>query len=130
MTKKTTARDLISISKVSTLLTGNPFKLRYDRDMGADKERVNKLLDSVDSWIADANKPEVKIDLSEKKIDLSEKKVVAEKEVKSKKIKSGDYSRIIHEPFDPKTNCLNCKYEFFTDSYRIVEKCDKHKPKI
>jgi hypothetical protein len=129
--KKITSRDIISISKISILLTGDAFKLRYDRNMGVHTENVNKLLKSVDSWIdkiEPVNKFEEK---TEDNVVLQcAQSVVSKKFVAPNNIKLGNYSKIILEPFDPTKNCPNCKYEIFKNSYRVEEKCLIHQPKI
>ena len=48
---KISARDLISVSKVSFLLTGNSNTLRWDRSFGKYDVAVNALLSAVHEWI-------------------------------------------------------------------------------
>jgi hypothetical protein len=45
------AKDLICISRVSLLLTGNEFTLRWDRGFGKYKVSVERLLVEVQNWI-------------------------------------------------------------------------------
>ncbi len=54
---KILAKDLISINRVSLLLTGNEFTLRWDRGFGKHKSSVERLLSEVQDWIdSDKNK--------------------------------------------------------------------------
>lgn len=48
---KILAQDLIKISEVSTLLTGDRFKLRLDRGFGTHEASVNRLFSVVQDWI-------------------------------------------------------------------------------
>ncbi len=48
---KILAKDLISINRVSMLLTGNEFTLRWDRGFGKYKASVERLLVEVQDWI-------------------------------------------------------------------------------
>lgn len=48
---KILAKDLISINRVSLLLTGNEFTLRWDRGFGKYKASVDRLLFEVQDWI-------------------------------------------------------------------------------
>ena len=48
---KILAQDLIKISEVSTLLTGDRFKLRLDRSFGKHEASVNRLFSAVQDWI-------------------------------------------------------------------------------
>ena len=48
---KILAQDLIKISEVSTLLTGDRFKLRLDRGFGQYEASVNRLFSAVQDWI-------------------------------------------------------------------------------
>jgi len=48
---KILAWDLIKISEVSTLLTGDRFKLRLDRGFGSHEASVNRLFSAVQEWI-------------------------------------------------------------------------------
>lgn len=71
---KILAKDLISINRVSLLLTGNEFTLRWDRGFGKYKSSVDRLLIEVQDWID-----------SDKSTDLSsQKEIVDDKEYRGK----------------------------------------------
>lgn len=65
---KILAKDLININRVSLLLTGNEFTLRWDRGFGKYKASVERLLVEVQDWIdSDKNND----DLTVKRITAS-----------------------------------------------------------
>lgn len=71
---KILARDLISMNKVSLLLTGSEFTLRWDRGFGKYEVAVNSLLSSVQDWI----------DSDKTAIEIADMKAGSDKEYRSK----------------------------------------------